>query len=137
VVDPRSLDALDPPPWASAPTDATFLVRRCHELRTKPIDDFSVEDLRLMIGQQIGLPHLMPLALEHLKDDPLTEGDFFPGDLLTVVLRVEPSFGHANSLLAGQVHEVLDRVRPEAELSEAVAQQLADDLASFRASVRL
>jgi hypothetical protein len=30
-----------------------------------------------MIGQSIGLPYLLPLALEHLRKDPLAEGDFF------------------------------------------------------------
>ena len=40
-----SLDALDPA-VEFAPTDATTLMERCHELRAKPISDFSVEDLR-------------------------------------------------------------------------------------------
>jgi hypothetical protein len=128
VLDPSSLDALDPPPWDSPPTDATTLIRRCHNLRRKPISEFTVEDLRLMIGQRIALAHLVPLALAHLDIDPLAEGDFYPGDLLTVVLHVQPSFWQQNPMLASQLHRALDRLPDETD------PQLADDVASFRAA---
>lgn len=85
----RTLDTVDPPVWGPVPPDATFLVRRCHELRTKPLRDFTVEDLRIMIGQQIALKHLVPLALERLQADPLVGGDDYPGDLLAAVLRAD------------------------------------------------
>lgn len=65
---------------------------KCHRLRRKPLDQFVAEDLRIMIGQQIGLQYLLPRAIALLSADPLTEGDFYPGDLLKVVLR-------ANNLL--------------------------------------
>jgi hypothetical protein len=68
------------------------MVRRCHALRSKPIDEFTVEDLRLMIQQQIGLRYLVPIALQHLREDPLAEGDFYPGDLLAAILRVDGAF---------------------------------------------
>jgi hypothetical protein len=67
-------------------------MRRCHALRRKPIDEFTVEDLRLMIQQQIGLRFLVPIALQHLREDPLAEGDFYPGDLLAAILRVAGDF---------------------------------------------
>ena len=61
---PTACHALDAPAWGPAPAEATYLVRRCHEVRNKPLDEFTVEDLRLMIGQQIALQHLVPLALQ-------------------------------------------------------------------------
>ncbi len=45
-----------------------------------------------MIGQQMGLEYLIPLAIERLRDDPLAEGDFYRGDLLQNVLRADPRF---------------------------------------------
>ncbi|WP_366207020.1 contact-dependent growth inhibition system immunity protein [Flavihumibacter sp. CACIAM 22H1] len=36
----------------------TNMVRRCLELRRIPIDEFTVEDLRLMIGQNFSLRYL-------------------------------------------------------------------------------
>ena len=41
-----------------------------------------------MIGQQIGLFFLIPLALEKLEENPVAEGHFYPGDLLQSVLSV-------------------------------------------------
>src|SRR5262245_20637492 len=112
---PRSLDALDPPRWGPAPDDATGLVRRCHALRSKPIDEFSVEDLRLMIGQKIGVRHLIPLALNQLAEDPLVEGNCFPGDLLSSVMRIERSFWTVNPAQAQQLHDALERLPSAAE----------------------
>jgi hypothetical protein len=88
----RTLDTVDPPAWGPAPPDATPLIKRCHELRTKPLRDFTVEDLRIMIGQQVALNRLVPLALGGLRRDPLVEGDYYPGDLLASVLRVDAAF---------------------------------------------
>jgi len=45
-----------------------------------------------MIGQNIGLKYLVPMAVEKLKQKPLAEGHFFPGDLLVNVLKADPSF---------------------------------------------
>jgi hypothetical protein len=88
----RILDLLDPPAWDSAPPDATPAAKRCHELRTKPLKDFTVEDLRIMLEQQVGLSHLVGIALTRLRADPLLQGDCYPGDLLASVLRVDPAY---------------------------------------------
>ena len=54
------------------------LVIRYHELWTVPLQELSCEDLRLLIGQKVGLPYLVPLALDALEFDPLEEGDLYP-----------------------------------------------------------
>jgi hypothetical protein len=74
---------------AGAPTT---LVKRCLELCRVPVAAFSIEDLRLMIGQELALPYLIPLAIEQLKADLLAEGDLYPGDLLKSVLSVHASY---------------------------------------------
>jgi hypothetical protein len=78
----------------------SYLVRTCHRLRRKPLTEFTVEDLRIMIGQEIGLPILILLAVEQLEVEPLAQGDFYPGDLLSAVLRIDESFwsSHPDSL---------------------------------------
>lgn len=45
-----------------------------------------------MIGQQIGLPFLIPIVFEVLHADPFAEGVCYPGDLLAAVLRAEVTF---------------------------------------------
>ena len=88
----RILDILDPPAWDPAPPDASPVIKRCHELRTKPLRDFTDEDLRVMIEQQVALNRLVGLALTRLRADPLRESGRYPGDLLASVLRVNAAF---------------------------------------------
>src|SRR5262245_24749022 len=92
----KSLQDLERDDWGE-PNFDSHLVRTCHRLRRVPLEDFTTEDLRIMIGQQIGLLFLIPLALEKLDDDPLAEGNFYPGDLLKAVLDVPDSFWNVHT----------------------------------------
>lgn len=74
------------------PNCESSLVIRCHHLRRMPLRDFTVEDLRLMIGQHIGLDYLLPLALAHLEHDPWVSGDYYEGDLMESVRRLPSGF---------------------------------------------
>ena len=75
-----TLDELDPPAWPPSDLDAG-LIATCHRLRRKPLDDFTAEDLRVMIGQRIATHILLPIAIRHLETEPLVSGDYYPGDL--------------------------------------------------------
>jgi len=66
------------------------LVIRCYELRRKQLNRFSIEDLRIMIGQNKSLKILLPLAIKELQRDLMAQGDYYPGDLLKAVLSVDP-----------------------------------------------
>jgi hypothetical protein len=67
-------------------------MRRCHELRRKPVEDFTVEDLRIMIGQAIGLDALVPIALSTVEDNPLAAGDYYEGDLLVSLVGIPNAY---------------------------------------------
>ncbi len=82
----KSLDELEDTDW-SAPDYGSFLVQRCHALRSVPIGEMSIEDLRLLIGQNIGLKFLIPIAMEKLEANPYAQGDYYPSDLLYVIVR--------------------------------------------------
>ncbi|MEH0984684.1 contact-dependent growth inhibition system immunity protein [Micromonospora sp. CPCC 205556] len=86
-----TIEQLEREVWPDPGPDATFLVSRCAELRRKPLAEFTVEDLRIMLGQEIGVPALLPRAVQVLLRDPLAEGDHHPGDLLLNVLRLPDS----------------------------------------------
>ena len=105
----KTLDQLDPPAWGE-PRYSSYLVTTCHQLRRKPIGEFTVEDLRIMIGQGFALPWLVPLALEVLEPEPLAEGDFYPGDLLVNVLRVPPAFWVEERALFTRVSALLENL---------------------------
>jgi hypothetical protein len=70
----------------------SYLVKTVRRLRELPIRDYRVEDLRLMIGQGLGLPYLVPIALEVLEANPFAKGDYYPGDLLKMVASVPLAF---------------------------------------------
>lgn len=78
------------------PNYQSYLTQRCFELYKTPLNEFKTEDLRIMIGQQIGLDYLIPLAIDTLKKDLFAEGDYFEGDLLKNVLLVDTSFWDNN-----------------------------------------
>jgi hypothetical protein len=121
----RTLDTVDPPVWGPAPSDATLLVTRCHALRAKPLKDFTVEDLRIMIGQQIALNHLVPLALERLQADPLVGGDYYPGDLLASVFRADAALWEWSPDLDVSLRNLIEDLDERSEL-EPVLRELIE-----------
>lgn len=84
--DHMSLEQLEKDVWPE-PDYNSHLVTTCHKLRKKRLSDFSVEDLRIMIGQGIGLKFLLPKAVDILEENPFAEGDFYAGDLLLAVAK--------------------------------------------------
>jgi hypothetical protein len=82
----KSLENLEKDEWKIFDSDSR-LVRRTKELRKIPLDNFTVEDLRLMIGQGFNLDYLIPLAIEKLTENILAEGDLYKGDLLQAVIN--------------------------------------------------
>ena len=104
----KSLQQLEGEDWGE-PTYHTHLVKECHRLRRIPLRDFTVEDLRIMIGQNIGLEYLAPLALERLQADPYAEGDYYPGDLLVNVLRSDAGFWRRHPELRQQLVVIAER----------------------------
>ena len=107
----QSLQELDGQIWKEE-AFSSFLIRRCHALRQKPLRAFTIEDLRIMIGQQLSLQYLIPLALEHLQHDPLVSGDFYPGDLLATVLKVQPAFWQTRPDLRSAIEDIVAHVQP-------------------------
>ncbi len=104
----KSLQQLEGEDWGE-PTYPSHLVCECHRLRRIPLREFTVENLRIMIGQNIGLQYLVPLALERLQTDPYAEGDMYPGDLLVSVLRSDAEFWRRRRELRQQLAEISER----------------------------
>ena len=102
-----SLEELEDGKILSVPNDFSYLVRTSNELRKKKLIDFEIEDLRLMIGQNISLDYLIPLALEKLRKDIMAEGNYYEGDLLNSVLGVEDTFWKQHEKLRTKVKELI------------------------------
>ncbi len=106
----KSLQELEQDDWGE-PTYSSHLVTAVHRLRRKPLAEFTVEDLRIVIGQRVGLPFLIPLAVERLEEDPLAAGDFYPGDLLQAVVRAGEGFWASHPDSIQRVRKVMSRVK--------------------------
>lgn len=106
----KSLENLEKKP-IEIPNTNFPLINKVLKLRKIPLNELSVENIRLMIGQNEGLMYLIPLAIHVLKDDLFAEGDFYPGDLLQNVLNRPSSFWKEHKQLWENVHDLIkDRV---------------------------
>ncbi|MFF7547164.1 contact-dependent growth inhibition system immunity protein [Streptomyces canus] len=106
----RSLEELERDRWSAPPVDATRLVATAHALRRRPIGELTVEDMRLLIGQDVGLPYLLPLALNVLRDNPMAEGDMYEGDLLAAVLTRSPAVWTESSGLGLELRAIVSEL---------------------------
>ncbi|QEC77788.1 contact-dependent growth inhibition system immunity protein [Mucilaginibacter ginsenosidivorax] len=111
----KSLQNLEKIALEDPATAPTRLVRRCLELLKVPLNEFNTENLRLMIGQEFSLPYLVPLAIEKLTEDLFAEGDYYPGDLLAVVLKIKTAFWEDNQQLFNAVTSLINSRYDEIE----------------------
>ena len=102
----KTINQLQGKPISRPPEYESHLVKRCFELSNKKLKYFSPEDLRIMIGQSIGLEYLVPMAIEILREEPFIEADFYEGDLFLNVLKVEKTFWEGNPMLKEEVLKI-------------------------------
>lgn len=112
----KTLENLEKDIWpALSPDEGSHLIKTCTSLRKKPLQEFSTEDLRIMIGQEIGIHFLMPLAIETLTKDLFAEGDLYEGDLLKAVLEIESTFWDDHKTEWEELNELIKNQRLEIE----------------------
>lgn len=102
----RTLTSLEKNDWGP-PSYSSHLVTECHALRHKPLKHFGIEDLRIMIGQNISLEYMLPLALIELEINPLVSGNFYSGDLLVAVLTAEKTYYTENPAVYDKVKALI------------------------------
>jgi hypothetical protein len=95
----KTLENLEKNKWPDKIEFDSYLVRTATALRKKPLNTFTIEDLRIMIGQNFSLDYLIPLAIEKLDEDLFARGDFYEGDLLQNVLKIETGFWRHNEAI--------------------------------------
>ncbi|WP_150129678.1 contact-dependent growth inhibition system immunity protein [Bosea sp. RAC05] len=54
-----------------------------------PLDQLTGREIRLLISQQDGYPYVLDLVWPMLEDDPLLEAEFYPGDILSSLMRAD------------------------------------------------
>ncbi|WP_370938479.1 contact-dependent growth inhibition system immunity protein [Amycolatopsis sp. cg13] len=129
----RSLEQIENSDWGDPPADATRLIETVHRLRRKPIGLLTAEDLRLLLGQNVGAPIFVPRALAMLEEDPLREGDLYPGDLLAATMRIPSTHWHARPDHLERLKRVIAAVDTTAEDFDSL---LRGRIAEFREQLR-
>ncbi|MFI6040585.1 contact-dependent growth inhibition system immunity protein [Nocardia sp. NPDC051321] len=116
-----SVEQIEETSWPDPPADATRLIKTVHALRRKPIRELTPEDLRVLIRQHEGIQALLPRALDLLTQDPLTEGDYYPGDLLVAILEIPSNNWSKNSPPAASIAEILQKIEHMGDLNQHFA----------------
>lgn len=107
------------------PSISSYTASGCYKAWQKPLNVLTAEEIRLLIGQKMGLVHLIPIALDILKKDPLTEVTFYEGDLLTELLRLDISDWNEKEQLT-RFKKLLSENSDKLKNSEDIKQELLD-----------
>jgi len=107
----KNIEQLENIFWKDELEFPSALVAKCHLFRKKPVGKLSIEELRLLISQNIGLPYLVPVALNILSENPFAEGDLYPGDLLFNVLTCEIDYWKMNTIPKDVLLEIIQNFK--------------------------
>jgi hypothetical protein len=113
-----ALEQIEDDHWGSPPADATQLIKTVYALRHKPVGAMDAEDLRVLLLQKESIEVLTPVALTHLEQNPLAEGDFYPGDLLTTVLKLPQAYWQQHPGQLRRASAVIEEVDKLGNLDE-------------------
>lgn len=83
----KSIEELEDSYWQDCGLD-TYVVRTGQAARKKPLSQLTNEEVRLLIGQRIGLKYVIPLAVSIVSAEPFIEVTFYEGDLLGELLQL-------------------------------------------------
>jgi hypothetical protein len=123
----KSLQELEGADWGDPTTAETPIIGRVLALRRKPLEDLSNGEVRLAVDQKVGFPFILELAIERLEPNPLVEGDYYPGDVLAELVRLDQREWAGRDDLRARLAELFTHAM---ELS-------SEDADGFRASLKL
>jgi CDI immunity proteins len=67
-----------------APTQLVEWIRRSWK---KPVSRLTDEEIGRLIVQQYGIPYILDVVWPKLRGDPLFDGGYYPGDVLSSLIR--------------------------------------------------
>lgn len=104
------------------------LVKKCSLARAKKISSLSLNDIRILISQGMGLKYILPIAISHLEREPLIFADLYKGDLLVAVLTTPEKFWLENVDLNNRVVEIGIDIR---DIYETLAEHIIPALNGY------
>ncbi len=108
---------------------------RTYELYFKELSEFSLDDLRFMIIQEVGIEYLIEKALGYLKEDILLEANYYEGDLLSSLLKLPSDTWNTNKKEYKELKELIEnnqnKVLSELDISMDVDRELSKNITTF------
>lgn len=134
MADPtKTLEQLEGVSWPEPDREGdTNLVIKCHNLRKRPIEAMTDEDLRVLIGQSIGLDHLVPAALRRLAANPFSSGELYPGVLLVAVLEASKDWWRGNPDTEAALREIVYQIE---ELRDSIESDILPASEKWRSAM--
>ena len=124
-----TLEQLEDEVWPAAEFH-TNLIDTCHRLRKKEVDKLDAGELRILIGQKIGLRFLVPRAIDFLDQEPFMQATFFAGDLLEAVIAADPALYQGKPEIHNRLRTIARRLS-RMSASELVDIKLSDRITNF------
>ena len=119
----KSIEELENDYWGE-PTFSSYVITTCHKARQKPIKQLSIEEIRCLIGQKIGLKYILPIAIDVLKNEPLISVTYFEGDLLLALLRLDILDWESNQRELNCLKVILQTNRSQIEMCEEISSEI-------------
>lgn len=104
----NSIEQLENDIWKEPVEYPSGLAINCHNNRKIPIKQLTVEQLRLLISQKIGLEHIIEIAIQKLEENILAEGDLYEGDLLVSVSCLSTQFWNENKIHLEKLRTIVE-----------------------------
>jgi hypothetical protein len=92
----KSIEQLENNYWKKELEFPTSLVGKCYDYRKIKLSELTIEQIRLLISQQIGIEFLIGIALKKLELNIIAEGNLYEGDLLDSVSKIPAKFWNKN-----------------------------------------
>ena len=107
-----------------------------HEYRKIPLELMGVEQVRFLLGRNIGNEYLLPIALEMLESDILISGNLHEGDLLMAVLASSEGLWkeeiEAWDRVCALVERNLERIKNSEDVFEGVKKEIVNAYKAFK-----
>ena len=104
----KSIEQLENDVWIEDGEFPSRLVERCFKYRKTPIGSLTNEQLRTLLSQKIGTKYLLPIVIEKLEENPLSEGDLYEGDLLESTSKIEEDIWISNPELFSKYKYIVE-----------------------------
>ena len=116
--------------WPDLEYYPTKLVENAHSLRRIPICELDVKDIRFLIGQNIGVKYLVPIALNILEADILVDAFYYPGDLLMArLLKLQEEYWKESPAERARLVYLLRKSKEMLSDTELIDEETRIDLA--------